>query len=70
MLRRRRRPHPALLLRRVNGLLQLNLARLEQFASGAVFCQLLDAYFKDAIPMHKVGAVAAAAAAFQPSRTA
>lgn len=28
--------------------------RLEQFASGAVFCQLLDAYFKDAIPMHKV----------------
>lgn len=29
--------------------------RLEQFASGAVFCQLLDAYFKDAIPMGKVG---------------
>jgi hypothetical protein len=27
--------------------------RLEQFASGAVFCQMLDAYFKDAIPMHK-----------------
>jgi hypothetical protein len=31
------------------------LCRLEQFASGAVFCQLLDAYFKDAIPMGKVG---------------
>lgn len=28
--------------------------RLEQFSSGAVFCQMLDAYFKDAIPMHKV----------------
>jgi hypothetical protein len=29
------------------------ICRLEQFASGAVFCQMLDAYFKDAIPMHK-----------------
>ncbi|WIA40328.1 hypothetical protein OEZ86_013695 [Tetradesmus obliquus] len=42
------------LLEWVNGLLQLQLSRLEQFASGAVFCQLLDAYFKDAIPMGKV----------------
>lgn len=29
--------------------------RLEQFSSGAVFCQMLDAYFSEAIPMHKVG---------------
>lgn len=31
-----------------------NYCRLEQFSSGAVFCQMLDAYFKDAIPMNKV----------------
>lgn len=42
------------LLEWINGLLQLNLSRLEQFASGAVFCQLLDAYFSDAIAMSKV----------------
>lgn len=32
----------------------LSPCRLEQFASGAVFCQMLDAYFNEAIPMHKV----------------
>lgn len=42
------------LLEWVNGLLQLQLTKLEQFSSGAVFCQLLDAYFQDAIPMNKV----------------
>lgn len=42
------------LLEWVNGLLQLQLSKLEQFASGAVFCQLLDAYFQDVIPMNKV----------------
>jgi hypothetical protein len=36
--------------------------RLEQFASGAVFCQMLDAYFNDAIPMHKVLFVASSQA--------
>lgn len=42
------------LLEWVNGLLQLQLIKLEQFASGAVFCQLLDAYFQNVIPMNKV----------------
>lgn len=42
------------LLEWVNGLLQLQLSRLEQFASGAVFCQLLDAYFPNVIPMNRV----------------
>lgn len=42
------------LLEWVNGLLQLQLSTWGAFASGAVFCQLLDAYFSDAIPMHKV----------------
>jgi len=42
------------LLEWVNGLLELQLSKLEQFASGAVFCQMLDAYFSSAIPMHKV----------------
>lgn len=45
------------LLEWVNGLLQLQLSKLEQFASGAVFCQLLDAYFPNIIPMHKVRGV-------------
>eukprot|EP00775_Hariotina_reticulata_P012192 gene12192-12329_t len=42
------------LLEWVNGLLELQLSKLEQFASGAVFCQMLDAYFSSAIPMHKI----------------
>ncbi|CAD7696547.1 unnamed protein product [Ostreobium quekettii] len=38
----------------VNNLLDLSLSRLEEFASGAVYCQMLDAYFSDTVPMHKV----------------
>lgn len=42
------------LLNWVNGVLDLQLTRLEQFASGALYCQLLDAYFHQIILMHKV----------------
>lgn len=38
----------------VNNLLHLQLTKLEQFASGAVFCQLLDAYFSNIININKV----------------
>ncbi|GBF94649.1 phosphatidylinositol-4-phosphate 5-kinase [Raphidocelis subcapitata] len=38
----------------VNGVLQLQLTKLEQFASGAVFCQLLDAYYSNAVNINKV----------------
>ena len=38
----------------VNALLGLNLTRVEQCASGAVYCQIMDACHGGAVPMHKV----------------
>ncbi|KAI8473788.1 MAG: hypothetical protein J3K34DRAFT_409932 [Monoraphidium minutum] len=37
----------------VNSLLALQLTKLEQFASGAVFCQLLDAYLSNVVNINK-----------------
>eukprot|EP00968_Pinguiococcus_pyrenoidosus_P017870 scaffold1806_cov240-Pinguiococcus_pyrenoidosus.AAC.11 len=38
----------------INTTLQLNLTKIEQTASGAVACQLMDAIFPGSVPMHKV----------------
>ena len=38
----------------VNKLLDLQIANLTEFANGAVFCQILDAYFEDVVNMAKV----------------
>jgi len=37
-----------------NDLLQLNLAKIEETASGAVACQVMDYLFPGSIPMHRV----------------
>lgn len=42
------------LLKWVNNTLFLNLQKIEDLGSGAVYCQLLDAAFGQMIPMHKV----------------
>ncbi|KAG6635438.1 microtubule-associated protein RP/EB family member 1A isoform X1 [Carya illinoinensis] len=38
----------------INNRLQLDLSRIEEAASGAVQCQMLDATYPGAVPMHKV----------------
>ncbi|KAG2437872.1 hypothetical protein HXX76_005489 [Chlamydomonas incerta] len=38
----------------INRLLQLNLQRLEQLTSGAVYCQVLDAFHASVVPIRKV----------------
>ncbi|CAL9247264.1 unnamed protein product [Arabidopsis halleri] len=38
----------------INDRLQLNLSRVEEAASGAVQCQMLDMTFPGVVPMHKV----------------
>ena len=38
----------------VNGLLGLNLTKVEQCASGAIYCQIMDACHGGAVPMHTV----------------
>ncbi|ESQ45805.1 hypothetical protein EUTSA_v10010609mg [Eutrema salsugineum] len=42
------------LLTWINDRLQLNLSRVEEAASGAVQCQMLDMTFPGVVPMHKV----------------
>eukprot|EP00210_Caulerpa_lentillifera_P005119 g4891.t1 len=42
------------LLQWVNDILDLQLAGLEEFSNGAVYCQLFDAYFADTVNMHRV----------------
>ena len=42
------------LLNWINEKLQLNLEKIEDLGSGAVYCQLLDAAFGQIIPMGKV----------------
>jgi len=42
------------LLEFFNGLLDLNLSKIEQTASGAVACQLCDYIFPNSIPMQRV----------------
>lgn len=37
----------------VNGTLDLNLAKIEDTASGAAACQLLDMMYPGQVPMHK-----------------
>jgi RP/EB family microtubule-associated protein len=38
----------------INDRLHLNLSRIEEAASGAVQCQMLDMTFPGVVPMHKV----------------
>ncbi|KAJ0238211.1 Microtubule-associated protein RP/EB family member 1B [Hirschfeldia incana] len=38
----------------INDCLQLNLSRIEEAASGAVQCQMMDMTFPGVVPMHKV----------------
>ncbi|KAJ6411606.1 hypothetical protein OIU84_008232 [Salix udensis] len=38
----------------INNRLQLNLSRIEEAASGAVQCQLMDMTYPGVVPMHKV----------------
>ncbi|XP_008440613.1 microtubule-associated protein RP/EB family member 1B isoform X2 [Cucumis melo] len=38
----------------INNCLQLNLSRIEEAASGAVQCQMIDMTYPGAVPMHKV----------------
>ncbi|KAB2037946.1 hypothetical protein ES319_D03G110800v1 [Gossypium barbadense] len=38
----------------INNRLQLNLSRIEEAASGAVQCQMIDMTYPGAVPMHKV----------------
>lgn len=38
----------------INNLLQLNLSRIEDAASGAVQCQMMDVTHQGVVPMHKV----------------
>ncbi|CAI9283929.1 unnamed protein product [Lactuca saligna] len=42
------------LLSWINANLQLNLSRIEEAASGAVQCQMMDMTYPGAVPMHKV----------------
>ncbi|KAI3504648.1 hypothetical protein L2E82_46574 [Cichorium intybus] len=42
------------LLSWINARLQLNLSRIEEAASGAVQCQMMDMTYPGAVPMHKV----------------
>jgi len=42
------------LLQWVNGLLQVNLAKVEQCASGAVYCQIVDSIYPGNVAMRKV----------------
>jgi len=42
------------LLEWVNGLLQVNLAKVEQCASGAIYCQIIDACHPGSVVMRKV----------------
>ena len=42
------------LLRWINDTLQLDISYIEDLGSGSVYCQLIDAYYKGAIPMQKV----------------
>ncbi|KAL4566532.1 hypothetical protein LXL04_030648 [Taraxacum kok-saghyz] len=42
------------LLSWINARLQLSLSRIEEVASGAVQCQMLDMTYPGAVPMHKV----------------
>ncbi|KAJ6387136.1 hypothetical protein OIU78_016951, partial [Salix suchowensis] len=38
----------------INNRLQLNLSRIEEAASGAVQCQMMDMTYPGVVPMHKV----------------
>ena len=38
----------------LNGLLELDVAKIETTASGAIACQILDAIYPGKVPMHKV----------------
>ncbi|KAH7444699.1 hypothetical protein KP509_02G088600 [Ceratopteris richardii] len=42
------------ILQWANAVLSLNLSKVEEAASGAVYCQLMDATHPGAVPMHKV----------------
>lgn len=42
------------ILQWINHRLQLNLSKIEQAASGAVQCQMMDMTFPGIVPMHKV----------------
>eukprot|EP00744_Colponema_vietnamica_P011444 GILI01016097.1.p1 GENE.GILI01016097.1~~GILI01016097.1.p1 ORF type:complete len:315 (-),score=122.67 GILI01016097.1:267-1124(-) len=42
------------LLSWINSTFRLNLVKIEQVASGAVHCQIMDAIFPGKVPMHKV----------------
>merc|ERR1719188_1807836 len=51
----------------VNSLLQVNLTKVEQCASGAVYCQILDACHPNTVAMRKVNWMAKADHEFIPN---
>ena len=42
------------LLRWVNDTLKLELNYIEDLGSGTIYCQLIDAFYKNAVPMSKL----------------
>jgi len=55
------------LLQWVNGLLQINITKVEQCASGAVYCQIVDSCFPGSVKMSKVNWIAKADHEFIPN---
>jgi microtubule-associated protein, RP/EB family len=42
------------LLKWINDTLQLEITYIEDLGSGSIYCQLIDAFYKQAVPMGKV----------------
>ena len=38
----------------INKVIDIGITKIEQLGTGAILCQLLDAFYPNVIPMHKV----------------